>query len=276
MTFDFHRADQGIILANSHRGYSSQYPENTMPAFVGALNAGTHCIEIDIRLTADNQLVVIHDDRIDRVSTGTGYVELMTYSQLQRYDFGIKFHPNFAGTPIPLLSDVLLWAIHHDVGLIVEIKQRRRTEDLIYHLVTLLNSIPEAISYIQLLGFNHVLINQVKKQIPELALQVVTLERYNDQLAAVKGSNASCVCIEYEYTHIDDLVRYKEAGLGVRLYLHECKNGIFPLENYLLKFGHDCRSEIINWLQYGLIDIISHDDIPYLQSIIEDAGLRWE
>lgn len=275
MSFDFHRANQGVVLANSHRGYNCKYPENTMPAFVGALEAGTHCIEIDIHMTVDNQLVVTHDHRIDRVSTGTGFVEEMTYQQLCRYDFGIKFGEAFKGTQIPLLKDVLIWAIKNNVGVIVEVKQRRRIDEFTTQLVALLREIPDVISHIQLLGFSHVLINAVKAHIPELALQVVTIERYNDQLSAVTASNASCVCIEYEYTHIDDLIAYKKAGLGVRLYLHENKNGVAPLEQYQLKFGCDCRAEIIQWLQAGLIDMLSHDDIPYLQSIIEDAGLRW-
>lgn len=276
MSFNFHRAKQGIILANSHRGYSRCYPENTMPAFIGALKAGTHCIEIDIHLTADNQLVVTHDFRIDRVSTGFGFVEMMTYPQLLRYDFGVKFHPRFEGTKLPLFKQVLQWAIENQVGLIVEVKQRSRLTEFITHFVNLMNVIPNAISYIQLLGFNHVLINQVKKQLPQLALQVVTIERYNNQLAAVTASNASCVCVEYEYTHIDDLKAYKQAGLGIRLYLHEHKNGVAPLDQYQLKFGCDSRAEITHWLQLGLIDMLSHDDIPYLQMLIEDAGLNWE
>lgn len=275
MAFEFHRAKQGVVLANSHRGYSSCYPENTMPAFIGALNAGTHCIEIDVHLTADNQLVVTHDHRIDRVSTGTGFIEAMTLLQLRRYDFGIRHHDKFAGTKIPLLKEVLIWAIENHVGLIVEVKQRRKMEAFIKYFIALLKTIPQAVSHIQLLSFNHVLINQVKQQLPELALQVVTLARYNNQLAAVQASHASSVCFEYEYAHVDDLRAYKKAGLGVRLYLHENKNGLGPLEQYQYKFGYDCRQEIINWLSEGLIDMLSHDNIPYLQALIEDSGLHW-
>lgn len=48
-----------------------------------------------------------------------------------------------------------------------------------------------------------------------------------------------------------------------------------PLEQYDYKFGCDSRSMIIGWMQAGLIDMLSHDDIPYLQGLIEEAGLRW-
>lgn len=275
MAFTFHRAAEGIVLANSHRGYSSCAPENTFPAFEAARLAGTHCIEIDIHLTADNQLVVTHDHRIDRVSTGQGFVEQMTYPQLLESDFGVKYHPAFSGTRIPLLADVLRWAMENHMGLIVEVKQRCRHDEFVAVLVQLLRAMPETIGHIQLLGFNHVLINRVKAQIPELALQVVTLERYNNQLAAVQQSNASCVCFEFEFAHIDDLRAYKNAGLGVRMYLHEVKNGMDPLTQYQHKFGYDSRPEIMSWLREGLIDMLSHDDIPYLQGLIEEAGLQW-
>ena len=276
MVFTFHRAAEGIVLANSHRGYSSCAPENTFPAFEAARLAGTHCIEIDIHLTADNQLVVTHDHRIDRVSTGQGFVEQLTYPQLLESDFGVKYHPAFSGTRIPLLADVLRWAIENHMGLIVEVKQRRRHDEFVEVLGQQLRAIPEAIGHIQLLGFNHVLTNRVKAQIPELALQVVTLERYNNQLAAVQQSHASCVCFEYEFAHVDDLRAYKKAGLGVRMYLHEVKNGMDPLTQYQHKFGYDSRPEIMSWLREGLIDMLSHDDIPYLQGLIEEAGLRWD
>lgn len=161
------------------------------------------------------------------------------------------------------------------MGLIVEVKQRRRHDEFVAVLAQLLRAMPETIGHIQLLGFNHVLINRVKAQIPELALQVVTLERYNNQLAAVQQSHASCVCFEYEFAHVDDLRAYKKAGLGVRMYLHEVKNGMDPLTQYQHKFGYDSRPEIMSWLREGLIDMLSHDDIPYLQGLIEEAGLQW-
>ncbi|MBZ4270799.1 glycerophosphodiester phosphodiesterase, partial [Mycobacterium tuberculosis] len=84
---------------------------------------------------ADNQLVVTHDHRIDRVSTGHGFVEQMTYPQLLACDFGVKYHPSFAGTRIPLLADVLRWAVENSMGLIVEVKQRNRHDEFVAALV---------------------------------------------------------------------------------------------------------------------------------------------
>ncbi|MEF1285905.1 glycerophosphodiester phosphodiesterase family protein [Vibrio sp. M250220] len=274
MKFEFHNAEKGVVLANTHRGYCEIYPENTMPAFEGALRANTHCIEIDIQLTRDNQLVVVHDHVVDRVSTGTGFVDRLTYEELLAFDFGIKFGQEFKGTKIPLFVDVLSWAIKNGVGLIVEAKQRIRQDAFIDCFVNVIRAVPHAVNFIQLLSFDHVLINKVKKIIPELALQVVTLERYNNQLECVLGSNASCVCFEYEFAHIDDLRAYKQHGLGTRMYLHAHSNNKTPTENYYDKFGVEAEEEILAWIREGLIDMISHDDALYMISLINKANMK--
>ena len=69
------------ILA--HRGYSANYPENTMIAFQEAAKMAIWGVEFDVHLTKDNQLVVIHDESIDRTSTGKGYVKDMTLEELR-------------------------------------------------------------------------------------------------------------------------------------------------------------------------------------------------
>lgn len=273
MSFNFNVSEQGIILANSHRGYSHIYPENTMHAFKGALEAGTKSIELDVAMTKDEKLVVIHDFSIERVSNGTGYVEQMTLAELRQYDFGIKFGKEFANTPIPELHEVLTWAVENDVGLIVEAKQRKNHQRFAERLVEELKR-TNSVDNILLLGFDHVLINRVKTLMPEIRLQVVTLARYNQQLEAVLGSNASSACVEYHYVGKDDLIAYKKAGLSTRLYLHEYKDNEPTLKTYNKKYGYDAESEVIEWLREGLIDMLSHDDIPYLKELIEKAGKK--
>ncbi|HDX1192980.1 TPA: glycerophosphodiester phosphodiesterase [Pasteurella multocida] len=270
MAFNFNVSEQNRILANSHRGYSTKYPENTMPAFIGALEAGTRSIELDVAMSKDEQIVVIHDFSIERVSNGVGYVEQMTLAELQQYDYGVSFAPEFADTPIPLLKEVLLWAVENDVGLVVEAKQRRNHQRFAEVLVNLLQE-TNAVDNVLLLGFDHVLINRVKTLLPEVKLQVVTLARYHDQLTAVLASNASSVCVEYHYVGKEDLIAYKKAGLSVRLYLHESK-GEPILKTYNKKYGYDVENEIIGWLSEGLIDMLSHDDIPYLKYLIDKSG----
>ncbi|TNG91397.1 glycerophosphodiester phosphodiesterase [Pasteurellaceae bacterium USgator11] len=274
MGFNFTVAEQGVVLANSHRGYSMCYPENTMPAFEAALVAGTHTVELDVHMTSDEKIVVLHDFTIDRVSTGKGHVELMTLAELKQYDYGVKFAPEFAGTPIPELREVLLWAVANGVGLVVEAKQKLHQQRFAEVLAALLKE-TNAVDNVLLLAFDHVMINHVKRLLPEVRLQVVTLARYQNQLAATLGSNADSACVEYHYIHRDDLMAYKQAGLSVRLYLHESPKGKTITQAYNQKYGYDVESEIIGWLRDGLIDMLSHDDILYLVELIEKAGKRY-
>jgi glycerophosphoryl diester phosphodiesterase len=90
------------VIIFGHRG-APGYPrtgENTIDSFTKALLAGATGLEFDVRRCADGQLVVIHDDTIDRTTTGRGHVANLTYEQLRQFDAGF-------GAPIPLLSNVL-------------------------------------------------------------------------------------------------------------------------------------------------------------------------
>ena len=69
----------------AHRGYSGKYPEYTMLAFEEAAKTGADGIELDVQLTKDGQVVVIHDERIDRTTDGSGWVKDYTYEELKKW-----------------------------------------------------------------------------------------------------------------------------------------------------------------------------------------------
>ncbi|MFX3674217.1 MAG: glycerophosphodiester phosphodiesterase [Paenisporosarcina sp.] len=81
--------DTPIILA--HRGGSLIAPESTMTAFKNAASLGVHGFEIDIRLTKDEEIIVFHDEYVDRTSDGSGRVADMTLAELKKLDFGYQF-----------------------------------------------------------------------------------------------------------------------------------------------------------------------------------------
>ena len=72
----------------AHRGFSEKYPENTMLAFRKAVELGVDFIELDVHETADGELVVIHDDTVDRTTDGKGRVKEMTYREIRELDAG--------------------------------------------------------------------------------------------------------------------------------------------------------------------------------------------
>lgn len=94
----------------AHRGFSGVAPENTMAAFRRAYDIRADMIELDVLLSRDGQVVVIHDDTLDRTTNTRGPVADLTWDELRTLDAGSWFAPEFEGEPIPLLRDVLAWA----------------------------------------------------------------------------------------------------------------------------------------------------------------------
>ena len=77
------QSEKNIFVA-AHRGWCDKYPENTMLAFRKALEVGVDQIETDVRITADGELVCIHDDSVDRTTNGSGKVCELTLAELQK------------------------------------------------------------------------------------------------------------------------------------------------------------------------------------------------
>ena len=75
----------------AHRGYSAYYPENTMIAFKKAYERGFDGVETDVHMTKDGQLVLIHDEKIDRTSNGQGYIQDYTLAELRQFNFAYQF-----------------------------------------------------------------------------------------------------------------------------------------------------------------------------------------
>lgn len=103
----------------AHRGNSSVYPENTMPAFHSAQELGADAIELDVHLSADGEVVVMHDHKLERTSTGTGEITALRWEYLREQDAGSWKSPAFEGTRIPLLREVFT---DIDLPVMVEIK----------------------------------------------------------------------------------------------------------------------------------------------------------
>jgi glycerophosphoryl diester phosphodiesterase len=94
-------------LLIGHRGYPARYPENTLAAFEGAIQAGCDMIELDVTLTRDRKVVVIHDDRLDRTTSGKGSVRERTLEEIKRLDAGSWFDSRFRAERVPELAEVL-------------------------------------------------------------------------------------------------------------------------------------------------------------------------
>jgi glycerophosphoryl diester phosphodiesterase len=106
----------------AHRGYSAIAPENTLPAFAAAVLGGATLVEFDVRTTADDVPVVIHDRTADRTTTGTGHVWDLTLAELSALDAGSWFSPAYAGVRVPTLVETLGLLAPPGPELLLEIK----------------------------------------------------------------------------------------------------------------------------------------------------------
>ncbi len=109
------------ITVIAHRGFAAEAPENTLAAFRRAIAAGSDVLELDIHLSKDRELVVIHDRTLERTTNGQGRVSDFTLKELKRLDAGIWRGPQFSGERIPSLREVLDLT-QGRVGINVEIK----------------------------------------------------------------------------------------------------------------------------------------------------------
>jgi glycerophosphoryl diester phosphodiesterase len=118
-----------LPLTFAHRGGAGLWPENTLEAFRGAIELGCTHVETDVRMTRDGEIVVFHDETLERTTNGSGRVSAHTLSQLQRLDAGYRFSPDGKSFPrrgqglrIPTLAEVV--ALSDEVRFNVEIKER--------------------------------------------------------------------------------------------------------------------------------------------------------
>lgn len=105
----------------AHRGASHYTPENTLIFFKKAIQMGADGIELDVQMTKDHQLVVIHDETIDRTSNGRGYAKDYTLEELKRYDFSNGFML-YRGEKIPTLQEVYELMADNNLTINVELK----------------------------------------------------------------------------------------------------------------------------------------------------------
>lgn len=163
MSLSFY-GDQMLVFG--HRGASGYAPMNTIPAFELALAQKADGVELDVHLSADGELVVIHDFTVDHTTDSTGPVDSMTLAQLKELDAGAWFDVQYAGTRIPTLDEVFE-AISGRMAVNVEIKPmtdgiEQKTADCIRR--------HGMVEKVIVSSFNPLVLHRFRKAAPEIAV----------------------------------------------------------------------------------------------------------
>ena len=129
-------AENAEVSANipfivAHRGYSSVFPENTLASFAGALDIGVDYIELDVQLSRDGQVIVMHDDSLKRTTGVDGSPTEFTVEELAGLDAGSWFDASFAGEKIPTLEEALNLIRDTECGVYLELKDIGETEGFV-------------------------------------------------------------------------------------------------------------------------------------------------
>ena len=105
-----------------HRGFSGKYPENTMLAFRKAVEAGVDGMEFDVQLSKDGEIVIIHDEKVDRTTDGKGNVRDMTLAELKKLDASAAFKGVYGKNEIPTLREYFDYIKDKDIISNIELK----------------------------------------------------------------------------------------------------------------------------------------------------------
>lgn len=149
-----------------HRGGAKGFPENTLAAFKKSVELGADGVEFDVQLTKDGEVVVIHDEMIDRTMTGSGLVKDHTLKELRQMSAGEFFSPEFKAEKIPTLKEVL--EIVQDLEVInIELKNYLPYIGLEEKVLDLVDNF-EIRDKTIISSFNHYSLQKIKKLQPEI------------------------------------------------------------------------------------------------------------
>jgi len=241
-------------MIHAHRGASFYRPENTIEAFSLAIEQGADCLELDVHLSKDGEIVVAHDEHLERVSDGTGHINDYSLDELKTFNFGRLFPGN--KYKIPTLSEVFTLVKPTGLSLNIELKGVTR----LYHklpgkLITLAkeHNMEDRIIYS---SFNHYFLQQMKKTIPSIKIGLLYEIGLVDPWVYAKYLNADAIHPHFMIVAaLPETVKHcHENNIKVNVWTADDPNVI----KLMLKYNVDsiitnkpdmtfsCRQEVIN------------------------------
>lgn len=221
------------VRLQAHRGVSTDYPENTMSAFRGAVEQGYEIIELDPAVTADGKIIIMHDSNLNRTGRAINGEKLppekkvceTNYSEIQQYEFGSWFDEKFTGEKAPLFEEVLRFAEKENVVLKIDNKFERFEPTI---MEKFLNMLKRTTAKIAFTCAKLDTVKTLKGTFPEAEFHydgVVTEEILQELNAVVgrdkltvwlphKNENTTWVKMEFIHKELAELVK-KYADLGV-------------------------------------------------------------
>ena len=248
-----------------HRGAAAHAPENTIASLARGQNDGADEVEFDVQRTADGVPVLLHDDTLDRTTSGSGPLRGRTWRELGALDAGSWFAPRFAGERIPSLVEVCAWAKTARVDLSVELKQPAPAEGVPLD-PRLAASVVECLRASGLLSravlhsFDHPTVAQVRQLAPEVRTALLYGGPNLVEPLAIARTVPGITALHIRWHWVSrELCRAaRSASLSVHAYgLAE------PLD----------RQTVLRLVEFG-VDSLSADAPDALVRLLSEEGLR--
>ena len=221
----------------AHRGASGYAPENTIVAIKKAIEMKADGIEIDIQLTKDGKIVVMHDWKVDRTTTGRGYVYELDYDYIKTLDAGQWFTKDFIGEAVPTLEEVLD-ILPKDMMLNIEIKDTARHHTNIEEkMLEVLKKYPDKFENIIVSSFHHDKIKKLQVLESKLKLALLTDSEFIEIEKYLSSNGLSSYSYHPEINLIskEDVEKLHDRGVKIFVWTVNKEEDL----NYLVKLGVD-------------------------------------
>jgi glycerophosphoryl diester phosphodiesterase len=263
--FKLLHSETGFVHVCGHRGNSMAAPENTLAALTATRDCGGTSAEIDVVLTSDGELVLMHDDFLDRTTNGKGPCSRASLADIRALDAGVWFGADFAGEPVPTLAEALDHATDIGLGLVVEIKEFQnldRTYTRIAELAANTNLLDHAI----FISFDHTVLKTLKDHVPAVRTEGILHARHVGLVDLARAARLDSVSVEHRMFRPEDGKALHDAGIAVRHHFQRPKS----YDVYAAQ-GLDLMDGVVEWLASGVIDTISGDDVTWLADLARRA-----
>lgn len=224
--------DRFTVIA--HRGASAYYPENTIESFAGAIKLGAEMIELDVQLSRDGEVVVFHDEKINRCTNGRGKLAAYNLAELKNFDAGSWFAPKFKGANIPTLNEVLDLC-RNQIAVNIEIKTEAVTDKITNGIEEKCLDLVEKHGmrpHVVFSSFDQRALKHLKEIDPRVSVAVLYDKKtYNDKLpseivGSLEADSFNCAQKELSKKRQADL---RAHGIPVNVYTVDLKSGMREL-----------------------------------------------
>ncbi|ASN04132.1 glycerophosphodiester phosphodiesterase [Virgibacillus necropolis] len=226
-----------MILNFAHRGSLTEAPENTLPAMEKAIEHNVKAIELDVQLTKDNRLIVVHDHNLTRYNKKTsGFIKDYTLETIKKIDVGSSFSRRYRGITLATLEEVLEM-LPEDILLNIEIKNKpvayEGIEDILIDCLHQYNRLDNVL----ISSFDHDALKIVQKRAPNIKLGLLFNQKFFKPWEYARNCGLTITSIHPNAKHTNKKLVTESHKLGYKVYPYTVNK--VKMYNRLMDFGVD-------------------------------------